>query len=90
MIARIRRLCKTKQSFFSDSCQRQKLLKIDVHTFPIPQFVSSASLVVMLQSFGSSKISFILLAGGRCHLFPPKGALVVATPLFSFSKSGDD
>ena len=67
-----------------------KNLTIDVHTFPIPLFVSSASLVVMRQSFGSSKISFILLAGGRCHLFPPKGALVVATPLFSFSKSGDD
>ena len=67
-----------------------KNLAIDIHTFPIPQFVSSVSLVVMLQSFGSSKISFILLAGGRCHLFPPKGALVVATPLFSFSKSGDD
>ena len=55
-----------------------------------PRFVSSANFVVIRQSFGSSKISFILLAGGRCHLFPPKGALVVATPLFSFSKSGDD
>ena len=55
-----------------------------------PRFVSSASFVVIRQSFGSSKISFILLASGRCHLFPPKGALVVAKPLFSFSKSGDD
>ena len=77
--------------FFSDSCMRQKIWQLIFTHFLFPNlFLVLHSFVVMRQSFGSSKISFILLASGRCHLFPPKGTLVVATPLFSFSKSGDD